>query len=170
VDNAGIAAAGPLTLMLSVPLLATIFSPRRWRRWGSAPAAVAPSPNYSPPPIAPAFQQPPAPSGPSYAPPASGAPTYGSTPSYAPPSNAPGYPSSAPPFSSPGYPSSAPPHSPVSPAYGGTPVSPAYGSPSYPPSGGQQAGGQQAENGGLHFPPIPPPTPIGEDPEATRRL
>jgi hypothetical protein len=162
---AGVAAAGPFSLILAVPLLATIFSPRRWRKWGSAPAAVAPGPNYSPPPMAPApaFQQPPAPSYPAPVSSASSGPTYGA--SYGSPPNAAGYPPSAPaahyPSSSPpaNNPSSAPPHSPVSPAYG-TPVSPAYGSPQ----------GQHGDPGGIHFPPIPPPGPTGDDPEATRRL
>ena len=53
VENAGLIAAGPDLLLIGTPLLATIFSPRRWRRWGSAPAAVAPAPGYSPPPVAP---------------------------------------------------------------------------------------------------------------------
>jgi hypothetical protein len=160
VRGAGLAAAGPFSLIFGGPLLATVFSPRRWRRWGSAPAAVAPGPNYSPPPVAPApaFQQPAAPS---YPAPVSSGPSYGST--YPPPSNSPGYPTSSPPSSSPGYPSSAPPQSPVSPAYG-TPVSPAYGSP-----GPSYHGGQSADQGGIHFPPIPPPGP-GDDPESTRRL
>jgi hypothetical protein len=33
--------AGTITTLLAVPLLATIVSPRRWRRWGGRPAAVA---------------------------------------------------------------------------------------------------------------------------------
>lgn len=48
-------AAGPVTAVLAVPLLMTVFSPRRWRRWGNAPAAVAPSPGYSPPPTMPLY-------------------------------------------------------------------------------------------------------------------
>jgi hypothetical protein len=53
VRNAAI--GGPMLLVLSVPLLMTVFSPRRWRRWGSAPAAVAPSPGYAPPPTVPSY-------------------------------------------------------------------------------------------------------------------
>ena len=48
-------AAGPVTALLAVPLLLTVFSPRRWRRWGNAPAAVAPSPGYTPPPTVPSY-------------------------------------------------------------------------------------------------------------------
>lgn len=43
-DIAGVNGAGwaasPLTLVLAVPLLATIASPRRWRRWANPPAAL----------------------------------------------------------------------------------------------------------------------------------
>jgi hypothetical protein len=172
VDGAGWAAAKlPILVLAALPLLATIVSPRRWRRWGSAPAAVAPQPNYSPPPVAPAT------STPAYQPPSA-------TPSYSPPQST-GYPpqsnfpASSPPSN---YPSSAPPHSPVSPAYGqpvspayGQPVSPAYGAPASPPYGGgsgygtpQRHGGDQ---GGIAFPPMPPAGPVGgDDPESTRRL
>src|SRR4051794_4168485 len=81
VENAGLAAAGPDLLIIGTPLLVTIFSPRRWRRWSSAPAAVAPAPGYSPPPVAPGGYQAPAPVAGGF-----GAPTYGSpSPSYAAP-------------------------------------------------------------------------------------
>ena len=85
VDNALTGGAGPLLFVLAFPLLLTVFSPRRWRRWGSAPAAVAPAPGYRPPPITPnSFQEP------SYAP-------YGNEPaspagSYAAPGSPVGYP------------------------------------------------------------------------------
>jgi hypothetical protein len=77
VEGAGLGTAGPLSLIIAMPLLITIFSPRRWRRWGSAPAAVAPAPGYSPPPVpANTFQAPPP------------APSYGA-PSYSPAYNSP---------------------------------------------------------------------------------
>jgi len=111
VKNAGLGAAGPLSLLVAMPLLLTLFSPRRWRRWGSAPAAVAPAPGYTPPPVAPnSYQSPSAPSG--YQSPS--APSYGS-PSYGSPS-----------YSSSAY------NSPVSPAFGGSPEPAA---PSYTPPG-----------------------------------
>lgn len=74
--------------VLAMPLLFTVFSPRRWRRWGSAPAAVAPAPGYSPPPVAPAgFQsQSGSPAGYSHT---TVAPAYGSTPYSAAPTYAP---------------------------------------------------------------------------------
>jgi hypothetical protein len=50
VRGAATSAAGPIAAVLAVPLLLTLFSARRWRRWGNPPAAVAPSPMYSPPP------------------------------------------------------------------------------------------------------------------------
>lgn len=84
VDGALTAPAGPVALLLSVPLLLTLFSARRWRRYAYPMAAVAPAPGYSAPP---------------------------ETPSYAPSSPAAGYlsPDSAPPYpSSPGsYPGSS---------------------------------------------------------------
>jgi hypothetical protein len=33
--------AGPVTFLLAIPLIATIVSPRRWRRYANAPATVA---------------------------------------------------------------------------------------------------------------------------------
>jgi hypothetical protein len=108
VDNALIAPAGPVSLLLSIPLLITVFSPRRWRRYAYPMAAVAPSPGYSPPPSAYAdtatFPSSPAggyastypDSAPPYASTSSSYPSYPSSPSYPP---APGvYPSA------PGYP------------------------------------------------------------------
>src|SRR5689334_9632667 len=151
VEGAGLAAAGPDLLLLGTPLLVTIFSPRRWRRWGNAPAAVAPAPGYSPPPVTPGgYQAPPPAAGgfgapnygspaPSYAAPAGSTPNYAapasSAPNYAAPaSGAPNY--AAPASSAPNYapPSSGAPNyaSPTSgspysaPPY--SPVSPAYGS------------------------------------------
>lgn len=81
------APAGPVSLLLSVPLLFTVFSPRRWRRWGSPIAAVAPAPGYAQPPTpyggTPSYGAPTSGS-PSYHPPAYGPPAYGS-PAYGPP-------------------------------------------------------------------------------------
>jgi len=90
IEDAGVNAAGPFSLVLSVPLLLTVFSPRRWRRWGNAPAAVAPAPSYAPPPPSPYGS----PAGPSYGSPA--APSYG-----APASAAPSYAPVSPPYGSP---------------------------------------------------------------------
>jgi hypothetical protein len=112
VRSAGIAAAGPVSLILAMPLLLTVFSPRRWRRWGNAPAAVAPAPGYSPPPVTPSSYQSPA-----YGQPGSGSP-YSAAPPYAPVS--PAYGSSDPSsgagsYAAPGSPVSyPPPHSPYS--------------------------------------------------------
>jgi hypothetical protein len=171
IEGAGIAAAGPDLLLIGTPLLATIFSPRRWRRWGNTPAAVAPGPGYSPPPMAPGgYQAPPA------APPVGaggfGAPNYGapnpSMPTYAAPgSSAPNYAApNMPGYASPtsGSPYSAPPYSPVSPAYGSPePASPAG---SYASSQSAYGAQPQGPEPGIPSLPLPPP----EDPEATRRL
>lgn len=74
VDGAGHAAAGAITLLLSVPLLGTVFSPRRWRQYpNGAPALVAPS-GYPPESTPYPMYTPPAESG--YPAPTSGAPTY----------------------------------------------------------------------------------------------
>jgi hypothetical protein len=183
VEGAGYAAAGPDLILVGTPLLATIFSPRRWRRYGSAPAAVAPAPGYSPPPVAPGGYQAPAPVAggfgtPTYGSPNPSTPTYGSpspsTPTYGSPSPTYGSPSpstqnyapSTQNYASPtsGSPYSAPPYSPVSPAYGSPePASPAgsYAS-SQPPYSSQPP----VPEPGLPPLPLPPP----EDPEATRRL
>ncbi len=56
VRGAALAPAGAVTALLAVPLLATIVSPRRWRRWANPPAAVATS-GY-PPLAAPAYPLP----------------------------------------------------------------------------------------------------------------
>jgi hypothetical protein len=56
VRGAALAPAGAVTALLAVPLLATLVSPRRWRRWANSPAAVATS-GY-PPPAAPAYPPP----------------------------------------------------------------------------------------------------------------
>jgi hypothetical protein len=105
VDNALLAPAGPVSLLLSVPLLITVFSPRRWRRYAYPMAAVAPSPGYSPPPssYADTATYPSSPAGgyassyPDSAPPyASTSSSYPSSPSYPPASGmyppAPGFP------------------------------------------------------------------------------
>jgi hypothetical protein len=64
--------------LLAVPLLATLLSPRRWRR--HAHAAAATSPQYA----MPAAGMPPGavPPGGAYAPPYGGPPTFGATPGY----------------------------------------------------------------------------------------
>jgi hypothetical protein len=96
--------------MLSVPLLATLLSPRRWRRYAhpaaATPAAPAPYPM-------PAAGMPPGavPPGGAYAPPYGGQPTFAATPGYlAPPPAAP-YPGSPEPVPTTAFPSSAPPSS-----------------------------------------------------------
>jgi len=150
----------PILLIAAIPLLATILSPRRWRRWGTAPAAVAPAPGYTPPPVmagAPAY---PTSGAPGY--PVSGAPGYPSATSGAPSypgsvtSGAPGYPGSATP-ATPGYPPLPPPA-----------PTPAYGAGYQPPTYTEPAPGSYAAPGSpVGFP--PPPDPF-DDPEATRRL
>jgi hypothetical protein len=84
IEDAGVIAAGPLTAILAIPLLCTLFSRRRWQRYDfSEPAlvddpypgsAVSSFPNYSPP----------ATIKPEYPPPSSAAPTY---PEYTPPAD-----------------------------------------------------------------------------------
>src|SRR5206468_166212 len=82
----------PVGALLAVPLVATIVSPRRWRRWGNRPATVdayTPGPSAGAAfgsPSAPAYQAPPqyspAPSYPSA--PSSPAGAYGTSPPRAP--------------------------------------------------------------------------------------
>jgi hypothetical protein len=68
---------GPVTGLLAVPLLFTIFSPRRWRRYATPqPAGVTGAPAYPTGGVSAA---------PSYGTPSYGTPSYG-TPSYSPPS------------------------------------------------------------------------------------
>jgi hypothetical protein len=86
VRGAAWAPAGAVTVLLAVPLLVTIVSPRRWRRWANPPAAVA-APGYTPlgdepnypgaPAYSPAYS-------PSYSPSPAypGSPAYPSTPAY----------------------------------------------------------------------------------------
>jgi hypothetical protein len=134
IDNAGVRASGPLSLIISMPLLLTLFSPRRWRRWGSAPAAVAPAPGYTPPPVAPnSYQSPTSPSPSGYPSPTSPSPTYQSpsAPSY-------GAPSYGSPTYSPSY------NSPVSPAFGGPPE-PSGVPPLPPPPSPYASGGDDPE-------------------------
>jgi hypothetical protein len=90
VRGAAWAPAGAVTVLLAVPLLVTIASPRRWRRWANPPAAVA-APGYTPPGDEPNYPGAPAYS-PSYSPSPAypGSPAYSSTPAYlAPTSGAP---------------------------------------------------------------------------------
>jgi hypothetical protein len=100
VKDAGVAAAGPFTLVLSVPLLLTVFSGRRWRRWSDAPAGVAPAPNYSPPPVSPAGYGASSFNAPSYPAPSAPEPAYAPPPTYTP---------AAPMYNSPVSPAFAPP-------------------------------------------------------------
>jgi hypothetical protein len=91
-----------VALFMAVPLLATIFSPRRWR--GKDKPAVAayvppagtpayptttgyPTPTSSPD-AAPTYGEPAAYGSPAYPTPSTAAPTYGSTPAYTPTPNA----------------------------------------------------------------------------------
>jgi hypothetical protein len=117
-----------LTIFAAVPLLVTVISPRRWRRYANpaaaTPAAMPPPVGYQPPaypqssaysPAAPNY---PAPSGaPNYPAPVSAAPAYPTNPAYpgpyippVPAGPGPASPVSASPVS--GGPSSAPPASP----------------------------------------------------------
>ena len=172
-------ATSPILLIAAIPLLATIFSPRRWRRWGNAPAAVAPPPGYAPPPAMAGSPAYPTSGAPGY--PVSGAPGYPSATSGAPSypgaatSGAPGYPGSTP---APGYPGSTPapgyPGSPAPATPGYPPPLPppapvnAYGAGYQPPTYTEPAPGSYAAPGSpVGFP--PPPDPF-DDPEATRRL
>ena len=86
VRGAAWAPAGAVTVLLAVPLLVTIVSPRRWRRWANPPAAVA-APGYTPPGDEPNYPGMPAYStsySPSYSPSPAypGSPVYPSTPAY----------------------------------------------------------------------------------------
>ncbi|HEY2947415.1 MAG TPA: hypothetical protein VGJ53_03300 [Micromonosporaceae bacterium] len=126
VDNAGRLAAGPIMVLLSVPLLATVVSTRRWQRYDrveppaygasyggpaesdTSPYAPDSTPRYAPhPPSIPGFR--PTSPAPAY-------PTAGQT--------SPAYPTGYP--TSPAYPTTYP-TSPTSPAYpAARPMSPAY--------------------------------------------
>jgi hypothetical protein len=145
-----------VALLLAVPLLATIVSPRRWRR-SAQPAAPAPygaaaqpygyqpyAPSYPPPPSGPAYPGAPGPQGPTSAPPA---PPWPIAPQSAPPAP----PQSAPPAPPP---QSAPPAAPV----------PARG---YQPPGDDPTA--------LVNEPDPPTAPVHRaeppvDPDSTRKL
>ena len=106
VDGSGWVTAGPVSALLALPLIATLVSPRRWRKWANPPAAVAPAPAYSPPPSG--YPAPP----PAYP----GAPQYGQQqPQYAVPTS---------PAGAYGAPTSAPPAPPVSPTPPATVVDP----------------------------------------------
>jgi hypothetical protein len=90
VRGAAWAPAGTVMALLAVPLLVTIVSPRRWRRWANPPAAVA-APGYSPPVgpgDEPGYAGTPYPGAPSYAPSYSPSPAYPGSPAY---STAPAY-------------------------------------------------------------------------------
>jgi hypothetical protein len=124
VRGAAWAPAGAVTALLAAPLLVTVASPRRWRRWANPPAAVA-APGYAPPPL-------PGDSGPSYP----GAPAYPGSPvyptSYQPAYQAPtsGAPAPAYPAPTSGPPDQTPPGEATTVLP--TPGRPAYGSPAVP--------------------------------------
>jgi hypothetical protein len=89
------APASTVTVLLAVPLLATIASPRRWRRWANPPAAVA-APGYTPPAVPgdePAYPGTPLYTPPSYPP----SPAYPGSPAYSAARGYPGNPISGPP-------------------------------------------------------------------------
>jgi hypothetical protein len=88
------APASTVTVLLAVPLLATIVSPRRWRRWANPPAAVA-APGYTPP--AGPSDEPAYPGAPLYAPSYSPSPAYPGSPAYSAAREYPGNPISGPP-------------------------------------------------------------------------
>jgi hypothetical protein len=139
VEGAALLPAAGLTVLLSVPLLATALSSRRWRRYDPAEspgygAAYRPPPTPTPVPpgaAVPGFP-PTSPAAPEYQP-------YGATEAttrvY--PPTSPAYPPTSPayPPTSPAYPPTSPAYPPTSPAY--PPTSPAYpptspASPAYP--------------------------------------
>jgi hypothetical protein len=98
VDPAGWAGAGPIAAVLAVPLIATIVSPRRWRRHSSTSAGATPG-----------FETPsPYTSTPAYSG-GQGDSSYGSTPGQQDPSHAdpfsapPAYPAYPPPYIPPSY-------------------------------------------------------------------
>jgi hypothetical protein len=76
--------------LLAVPLLATLLSPRRWRRYAVPAAATPAAPAYAMPAagMPPGAVQP----GGAYAPPYGGQPTFAATPGYLVPPPAPGAP------------------------------------------------------------------------------
>jgi hypothetical protein len=87
VHGAAWAPASAVTVLLAVPLLATIASPRRWRRWADPPAAV-PAAAYPPPAglgATPPYPGVPYPGAPSYPGPVSGPPAPVSAPVSGPP-------------------------------------------------------------------------------------
>jgi hypothetical protein len=127
VDDAARIPAARITALLAVPLLATLVSTRRWRRFAyPQPAFTGPPPTYSPP--QPAYNNPPPPAGFDQPPAYNNPPgTYGAPPPdpYAAqqpggyPNNPLGAPYSGPPSYSPGSP--AAPTYPEQPPYGGPP-------------------------------------------------
>src|SRR5205823_441198 len=87
------APASAVAVLLAMPLLVTIASPRKWRRWANPPAAVA-APGYTPPAVAgdeSGYPGTPYPGAPSYSPSYSPSPAYPGSPAY---SAAPAYQSS----------------------------------------------------------------------------
>lgn len=83
VRGAAWAPAGAVTVLLAVPLLVTIVSPRRWRRWANPPAAVA-APGYTPPGDEPNYPGLSYPGAPAYSPSPAypGSPVYSTAPTY----------------------------------------------------------------------------------------
>jgi hypothetical protein len=148
VRGAAWAPASTVTVLLAVPLLVTVVSPRRWRRWANPPAAVA-APGYTPPAVTgdePGYPGTPYPGAPSYSPSYSPSPAYPGSPAY----------SAAPAYQSSGY------QTPTS----GAPT-PGYSAPtSGPPDQSSDATTPLPTSG-------PPAWPVRDDPadpESTRKL
>jgi hypothetical protein len=137
------APAGTVAVLLAVPLLVTIVSPRRWRRWANPPAAVA-APGYTPPAVP--GDEPAYPGAPQYSPSYPTSPAYPGSPAY----------SAAPAYQSSGY------QAPTS----GAPA-PGYTAPtSSPPAQSSDATTPLPTSG-------PPAWPVRDDPadpESTRKL
>jgi hypothetical protein len=123
------APASTVAVLLAVPLLVTIVSPRRWRRWANPPAAVA-APGYTPP--AASTDEPAYPGAPLYSPSYSPSPAYPGSPAY---SAAPAYQSSgyqAPTSGAPAPGYTAPTSSPPAQSSDATTPLPASGPPAWP--------------------------------------
>jgi hypothetical protein len=164
VDGTDFAAAGSgAAALLAVPLIATVLSPRRWRRWANPPAAV-PAPGYAPAgygaPAAPAAPYPGQPAAPAYGAPYPTSPAGPSAPQ-----------SPSPAYAAPGYPAQPDKTSVMT-----APASPAAG---YPPPGPAASYGQGAPYGqpapaygaGPAYPPpaapsSAPPAPSGPPPSS----
>jgi hypothetical protein len=166
VRGAAIAPLDGVALLLAVPLLVTIVSPRRWRRYAQPRPAAAPVP----PPGAPGGYPPP--------------PGMGYQPGFPPPGGSGYTPSTVSPTSDPGpgYPSASPAPASPAPASSSQTSSPPYGQQSnygQPAYGQQSSFGQAASTlgqpGGSYTPgPAPlwpggPSSGAASDPTPTRR-